>query len=108
MVESAQFFAERAQLAAACAMHTPMRAATKDDLELVPTFLSLRGAEAIAGRRIADAEDRARFLSLVREAMAKSIPQGGPIPDVQLRLRRKQGDPSVAPPRAVKRDDPVR
>jgi putative DNA primase/helicase len=86
VVEKVQFFAERAKLA---------RRVRDDQIdahqevarrpELVSTFLSLRGAEAIAERRIADPLDRERFLSLVREAMAKSVHQGEPLPAVRLR-----------------------
>jgi len=85
VVEKTQFFAERAKLA---------RRVREDQMdarkevhrrpELVSTFLSLRGAEAIAERRIADPKDRERFLALVREAMAKSIKDGEPLPAVRI------------------------
>src|SRR5262249_30892516 len=72
VVESAQFFAQRAQLARRVRdAHADARTATKEHPELVSTYLSLRGAQAIAERRIADPRDRERFLALVREAMAK-------------------------------------
>jgi hypothetical protein len=41
--------------------------------------VSLRGADDIAERRIADSQYRERFLGLVREAMATSIRNGDPL-----------------------------
>ena len=85
-VEKVQFFAERAKLARRVREdHIEARGALKNRPELVSTFLSLRGAEAIAERRIADPKDRERFLTLVREAMAKSINRGDPVPTVRIR-----------------------
>ena len=85
-VEKVQFFAERAKLARRVREdHIEARGALKNRPELISTFLSLRGAEAIAERRIADPQDRERFLALVREAMVKSINHGDPVPAVRLR-----------------------
>ena len=109
IVENAQFFAQRAQLARRVRdAHADARATAKDHPELVGTYLSLRGAQAIAERRIADPRDRERFLALVREAMAKSIHKGDPLPDVRLRDGPKQLDKKVAIARTVKREDPAR
>jgi hypothetical protein len=109
MVESAQFFAERAQLARRVRdAHADAREATRTHPELVSTYLSLRGAQAIADRRIADPKDRERFLALVREAMAKSIKDGKPLPEIRLRDRVSRLDRKVPPARAIKRDDPAR
>jgi len=109
MVESAQFFAERAQLARRVRdAHADARATAKSHPELVSTFLSLRGAQAIAERRIADPKDRERFLTLVREAMAKSIKAGKPLPDIRLRDRISPLDKKAPPVRAIKREDPTR
>jgi hypothetical protein len=84
-VEKVQFFAERVKLARRVREdHIEARGALKNRPELISTFLSLRGAEAIAERRIADPKDRERFLALVREAMAKSINHGDPVPAVRL------------------------
>ncbi len=108
MVETTQFFAERAQLARRVRdAHADARAATKTHPELVSTFLSLRGAQAIAERRIADPRDRERFLALVREAMAKSIRKGKPLPDLRLREGSKQPDSTAVPLRSAKRDGPI-
>jgi hypothetical protein len=85
-VEKVQFFAERVKLARRVREdHVEARGALKNRPELISTFLSLRGAEAIAERRIADPKDRERFLALVREAMAKSINHGDPVPAVRIR-----------------------
>lgn len=86
VVEKVQFFAERAQLARRVRDdQIDARKEFERRPELVSTFLSLRGAQAIAERRIADPKDRERFLALVREAMANSIKKGGPLPAVRIR-----------------------
>ena len=109
IVESVQFFVDRAQLARRVRdAQLDARRTVKDHPELVSTYLSLRGAEAIAERRIADPQDRARFLALVREAMAKSIKNGAPLPAIRLRDRAKQLEPKVPPPRTPRRDEPAR
>lgn len=99
-VEKVQFFAERVKLARRVREdHIEARGALKNRPELISTFLSLRGAEAIAERRIADPKDRERFLALVREAMAKSIHHGDPVPAVRLRdvPSAKKEEPVPAP-----------
>jgi hypothetical protein len=109
MIESAQFFAERAQLARRVRdAHADTRATTRAHPELVSTFLSLRGAELIAAQRIRNPEDRQRFLALVREAMAKSIHNGDPLPDTRLRDRSRLPDSTAVPPGLAKREGPVR
>jgi hypothetical protein len=85
-----------------------MRAATKSHPELVSTFLSLRGAQAIAERRIADRKDRERFLALVREAIAKSIHHGDPIPEIDLREPTPTTREEDTPERAPKPVEPAR
>jgi len=104
MVESPQFFAERAKLARRVREEQmDARQEVKRRPELVSTFLSLRGAEVIAERRIADPKDRERFLRLVREAMAKSIKDGEPLPAVRIRdvPKSKNREPKGAPARAL-------
>jgi hypothetical protein len=108
-VESAQFFAERAQLARRVRdAHADARATTKKHPELISTYLSLRGAQAIAERRIADPKDRERFLALVREAMGKSINGGDPLPSIRLRERPKQIEKKTPPIPVSRRDEPTR
>jgi hypothetical protein len=86
VVEKVQFFAERAKLARRVRDdQIDAREEVARRPELVSTFLSLRGAQAIAERRIADPKDRERFLALVREAMANSIKKGEPLPAVRIR-----------------------
>jgi hypothetical protein len=105
-VEKVQFFAERAKLARRVREdHIEARGALKNRPELISTFLSLRGAEAIAERRIADPKDRERFLALVREAMAKSINRGDPVPTVRIRESPTKAKTRSAP---IPRDDKTR
>jgi len=109
IVESASFFAERAQLARRVRdAHAYARETAKSHPELISTFLSLRGAQAIAERRIADPRDRERFLALVREAMAKSISNGKPLPEIRLRERVKPIGEKAPPARVIKREGPAR
>jgi len=109
VVETAGFFAERAQLARRVRdAHADARETAKSHPELISTYLSLRGAQAIAERRIADPRDRERFLALVREAMAKSIRDGKPLPDIHLRERITPIGEKTPPARVIKRDGPAR
>ena len=80
----------------------------KSHPELASTYLSLRGAQEIAERRIADPKDRERFLTLVREAMAKSIKNGEPLPSVRLRERPQQPEHKIPSAPLPKRDGPMR
>ena len=106
VVEKVQFFADRAKLAHRVREdQIDARSAVKERPELMSTFLTLRGAQELAERRIADPKDRERFLTLVREAMATSIKQGEPLPTVRIRnLERPTADPST-PARTSTRDD---
>lgn len=104
VVEKAGFFAERARMARQVRdAQADARRAVKSQPELLSTYLSLRGAQEIAERRIANPADRERFVALVREAMANSIKKGEPLPDVRLRER-------VAAPVPARRrkDEPTR
>lgn len=108
VVEKVQFFAERARLARQVRdEQVDARESVRAHPELKSTFLSLRAAEAFAAQRIADPNDRARFLDLVRNAMAGSIRKGEPLPSVRLRVQRARGEakPPVATP---KREEPTR
>lgn len=104
VVEKAGFFAERARLARQVRdAQADTRRAVKSNPELLSTFLTLRGAQELAERRIADPQDRERFVALVREAMAGSIKQGEPLPNVRLRAQPAQSQ--TAKPR---KDEPTR
>lgn len=70
-----------------------------------PTRKHVRRLPEIAERRIKDPQDRARFVALVREAMAGSIQKGEPLPAVRLR------DPALKPAPSKPRngrDEPTR
>jgi hypothetical protein len=110
IVESPEFFAERAKLARRVRdAREEAHHAVKSHPELASTYLSLRGAQEIAERRIADPKDRERFVALVREAMGKSIKNGEPLPDMRLRDQSTQRTHDLAsPPTAQKRDAPTR
>lgn len=84
---------------------TDAKEAVRAHPELKSTFLSLRSAEEVAAQRIANPEDREKFLSLVREAIAGSIKRGEPLPEVRLRDRDKEGPPALGVP---KPEDPTR
>jgi len=109
VVESPEFFTDRARLARRVRdAQQEARSAVKSHPELASTYLSLRGAREIAERRIADPQDRERFLNLVREAMAKSIKNGDPLPVVELRERPKSMLPRASSTRVQKPDAPSR
>jgi hypothetical protein len=107
IIESPEFFAERAQLSRRLRdQQIDARSAVKQQPELASTYLSLRGAQEIAERRISDPKDRERFLKLVREAMARSIKNGEPLPVVRIREQPRKPDRTEVP--TVKRDAPTR
>jgi hypothetical protein len=108
VVEKVQFFAERARLARQLRdEQADVRESVRTHPELKSSFLSLRAAEAFAAQRIADPNDRARFLDLVRTAMAGSIQKGEPLPSVRLRDQRARSE--VKPPMSTpKREEPTR
>ena len=73
-----------------------------DRLPELPTFLTLRGAQELAARRIANPADQERFVALVREAMESSIKKGEPLPNVRMNERADQKPPSP------RKDEPTR
>jgi hypothetical protein len=107
-VEKASFFVERARRARLVReRETDVRATIRAHPELKSTFLSIRSAAEFAARRIANAEDRERFLSMVHRDLAGSVARGEPAPEV--RLRERSQTPKVAPtPRRPERDEPTR
>jgi hypothetical protein len=109
-VEKLQFVTERARRARlARDAQLDSRDAVRERPELRSTFLSLRAAEELAAKRIADPEDRERFLSMVREAIAGSIKRGEPVPDIQLRKKARAGSSPTTLARVKReRDDPTR
>lgn len=69
--------------------------AVKTHPELAGTYLQVRAAELVA-RKFRDPEDRHKFVSRVRSALAESVARGEPLPPVRLRERSAvQPDPKV-------------
>lgn len=94
VVESVKFFAERARLARRVRDdHNEIREAVRARPELKSSFLSIRAAEDYAARRIADPQDRERFLEGIRSVIEGSIVRKMPLPDVRLRDRPKTENP---------------
>jgi putative DNA primase/helicase len=65
------------------------REAVREHPELAGTYLNLRAAE-LASRRLRDPQDRRRFVSQVRSALADDIERGEPLQPVRLRERTKE------------------
>nr|WP_298724363.1 hypothetical protein [uncultured Steroidobacter sp.] len=109
-VEKLQFFSERARRARlARDAHLETREAVRQRPELKSTFLSLRAAEELAAKRIRNAQDRERFLAIVREAIAASVQKGEPLPDIKLRERTRSVTQSTPASQSKKdREDPTR
>lgn len=104
VVEKVQFFAERARMARRLRdEQADIRESVRAHPELRSAFLSVRAAEEFASQRITSEADRAKFLDLVRGAIAGSIKQGEPLPSVRLR-----SEPKRTVVRTAKRDEPTR
>lgn len=98
VVERIQFFADRARLARRVRDdHNDARAAVGARPELKSSFLSIRAAEDYAARRIADPQDRERFLEGIRSVINGSIVNKMPLPDVRMKVRPTSADPSRTP-----------
>jgi len=112
VVEKVQFFAERSRLAQRVRdEQADLRETVRTHPELASTFISLQGAKDLAERRIADPRDRERFLNLVREAMARSIHRGEPLPSVRLNTPARSANrtsQSSEAQRSKGRDAPTR
>lgn len=105
-IEKVKFFADRARLARQVRdAQLDARETVRAHPELKSTFLTVRAAEEFAARRIVDPQDRERFLALVRGAMAGSIKQGEPLPDVRLREQRKAAEQKPPASRSSGRDE---
>jgi len=109
VVEKVTFFAQRARLARRLRdEQVDAREAVRAHPELKSTFLSVRAAEDFAEKRISNPEDRERFLTLVKGAMAGSIHKGAPLPSVRMKDGAKRPDPEVEAKPSAKRDEPTR
>jgi hypothetical protein len=95
VVEKQEFFAERA--AAARTLRDPSvdpKQAARRHPELVGTYLQMHAAQ-IAARQFRDPQDRERFVSHVRTALADAVARGEPLPPV--RLKEKVAVPTPIP-----------
>ena len=74
--------------------------------ELVGTYLQMHAAQ-IAARQFRDPEDRERFVSHVRTALADAVARGEPLPPVRLKektaVRRRH--PTQSDVRRRRRDE---
>jgi len=104
VVEKVQFFAERARLARQVREdHADVKSSVRAHPELKSTFLSIRAAEELAAKKIADPADRERFMELVRGAIAGSVQRGEPLPAARLRPARSEKTKPVSA-----REEPTR
>lgn len=69
------------------------REAVKEHPELVGTYLQIRAAE-LAAKKMKDPDDRTRFVSAVRTALADAVAQGEPAPRVRMRDRKPSRPPT--------------
>jgi hypothetical protein len=94
IVEKREFFEARDAAAKAVRdSRVPPRDAVKAHPELVGTYLQIRAAE-LAAKKLKDPNDRTRFVSTVRAALAESVAQGEPAPRVTLRERTASRPPT--------------
>jgi Large polyvalent protein-associated domain 7 len=102
IVERQEFFEERTT--AARTFRDPSvdpKQAARRHPELVGTYLQMHAAQ-IAARQLRDPQDRERFESLVRTALADAVARGEPLPPVRL----KEKTPALMPkPDAIKREE---
>lgn len=106
VIERSDFFEARAAAASVLrdASIEPKRA-VRQHPELAGTYLNLKAAE-IAARTFRDPEDRQRFVSLVRGALADQVERGEPLQPVRLREgpERTPGRSAREPDRAMVRN----
>jgi len=87
IVERAEFFEARA--AAARTLRDPRvdaKQGARQHPELVGTYLQMHAAE-IAARQLRDPQDREKFVSRVRAALADAVARGEALPPVRLKER---------------------
>ena len=103
VVEKQAFFEQRTRAAQTLLdpAVTPKQG-VKTHPELVGTYLQMKAAE-LAAKTFKDPEDRKRFVSQVRGALAQSVASGEPLPTVQIKdkpaPRRAPRAPDQAPAR---------
>ncbi len=108
IVEKRAFFAQRAEAARTLRDRAiDSKEALKRHPELVGTYLQLRAAE-LAARQFRDPEDRERFVTQVRSALADGVARGEPLPAVRLRERTAERAPARARPARTRESAQVR
>ena len=108
IVEKRAFFDARAEAARTLRDRTiDTKQAVKRHPELVGTYLQVRAAE-LAARQFRDPEDRERFVSQVRSALADGVARGEPLPPVRLRERAAERTSARARPVRTREPAPVR
>jgi putative DNA primase/helicase len=104
IIESQEFLGRRAQ--AAQSVRDPridQRRVVKHHPELIGTYLQLHATE-LAARAIRNPEDRERFVSLVRHALADSIERGEPLSPVRIKEADARNPGATAAPRPPERE----
>jgi hypothetical protein len=102
IVEKREFFEERA--AAARMLRDPdidPKRGARRHPELVGTYLQMHAAE-MAARQFRDPEDRQKFVSRVRAALADAVARGEPLAPVRLREKAAAATPN---PGAIAREE---
>lgn len=108
IVEKRAFFEARAEAAQTLQDRTiDPKEAVKRHPELVGTYLQVRAAE-LAARQFRDPEDRERFVSQVRSALADGVARGEPLPPVRLRERTAERASARSRPVRTREDAQVR
>ena len=108
IVEKRAFFDARAEAAMTLRDRAiDPKQAVKRHPELVGTYLQVRAAE-LAARQFRDPEDRERFVSQVRSALADGVARGEPLPPVRLRERAAERTSARARPARTREPAPVR
>ena len=106
IIEKRAFFEARAE--AARTLRDPAtdpKQAVKRHPELVGTYLQVHAAE-LAAKQFRDREDRERFVTQVRSALADAVARGEPLPPV--RLRESTPERVVARSRSGRDREPAR
>lgn len=108
IVEKRAFFDARAEAAMTLRDRAiDPKQAVKRYPELVGTYLQVRAAE-LAARRFRDPEERERFVSQVRSALADGVARGEPLPPVRLRERAAERVSARVRPGRTREPAPVR
>lgn len=111
IVEKREFFRERSQAARVLRdASVDRQQAVKQHPELLGTYLQLHAAE-LAAKTLRNPEDRQRFVSSVRTALADAVARGEPLSPVPLKepsaqRREPRGPHKPTPP--AREDAPVR